>query len=279
MLAAGIDLTRRPGTVLLVEDTGRVVSRRAAASSGAATLPRTAAGSIAGMVYAVPEDVPVPRGPRGGPPVRSVSPGAAFVTAETWLGAAAGARNAVCLHVGHHVFAGLLIDGRVWEGAHGRAGAAAWLALNPVERQDYRRVGSLAAEVGEEGIAHRLSWRIQAGDESRVLQRAGSLEAITAAHVFDGAREGDGVAISVVRDTARYLAMAIASLAATIDPEVVVIGGSIAAAADLLLEPVRHETARRLPPAMSAALRIESSALGDDAVALGAARLAMEAAD
>jgi hypothetical protein len=72
--------------------------------------------------------------------------------------------HAVCLHIGDEVFAGLLLDGRPWSGAHGRAGAAAWLALNPVERQDYRKLGSLAAEVSAKGIARRLSWRVQAGD-------------------------------------------------------------------------------------------------------------------
>ena len=85
--------------------------------------------------------------------------------------------------------------------------------MNPVERQDYRRFGSLAAEVSSKGIARRLSWRIQAGDHSAVLERAGDLEAITSAHVFEGARGGDGVSISVVRDTAKYIGMAIANLA------------------------------------------------------------------
>jgi glucokinase len=205
------------------------------------------------------------------------TPGAAAVAAEHWIGAARGMQHAVCLHIGDEVFAGLLLDGRPWAGAHNRAGAAAWLALNPVERQDYRRLGSLAAEVSSRGIAHRLSWRIQAGDRSRVLDAAGgSLDNITGALVFDGARGGDGVAISVVRDTAKYIGMAVATLAATIDPQVVIVSGSVAAA-DLMLEPVRQECARRLPPDASGELRIEFSTLGADAIAIGAARLAMTA--
>jgi glucokinase len=69
--------------------------------------------------------------------------------------------------------------------------------------------------------------------------------------------------------------MAMANLAVTLDPEVIVLAGSVAAAGDLLLEPVRQECARRLPPGMAAQLRIEISPLGDDGVAIGAARLAM----
>ena len=203
--------------------------------------------------------------------------GAAAVAAEQWIGAAKGAQHAVCLHVGDEVFAGLLLDGKPWAGAHNRAGAAAWLALNPVERQDYRRLGSLAAEISSKGIARRLSWRIQAGDRSRVLDAAGgSLDAITGAMVFDGARGGDGVAISVIRDTAKYIGMAAATLAAAIDPEIIVISGTVAAA-DLMLEAVRQECARRLPPDAMHDLRVEFSSLGSDAIAIGAARLALAA--
>ena len=82
------------------------------------------------------------------------------------------------------------------------------------------------------------------------------------------------MSISVVRDTAKYIGMAAANLASAIDPDVVVLGGEIAAAGDLLLEPVRQECARRLPPGMAEQVRFEISTLGDDGVAIGAARLA-----
>jgi predicted NBD/HSP70 family sugar kinase len=202
------------------------------------------------------------------------TPGAAAIVAEAWVGAARGCRHAVVLKIGERVFAGILLDGRFWAGAHGLAGSAAWLALNPVERQDYRKFGSLAAEVSNKGIARRLSWRIQAGDSSAVLERAGDLESITASHVFDGARSGDGVSISVVRDTAKYIGMAVANLASCLDPEIVVLSGDVAAAGDLLLEPVRQECARRLPPGMVDQVRVEISPLAEDGVAIGAARLA-----
>jgi glucokinase len=208
------------------------------------------------------------------PPALS-EPGTAAVMAEVWVGAAKGATNAICLEIGDRVTAGILLDGRPWLGAHGKAGSAAWLALNPVERQDYRKFGSLAAEVSSKGIARRLSWRIQAGDHSAVLERAGDLESITAAHVFEGARTGDGVSISVIRDTAKYIGMAVANLVVSIDPDVIVISGSAAAAGDLMLEPVRQECLRRLPPGLGEQIRIEMSTLGEEGVAIGAARLAL----
>jgi glucokinase len=95
--------------------------------------------------------------------------------------------------------------------------------------------------------------------------------------VLDAARQRDGVSISVVRDTAKYLGMAAANLVVVADPEMLVLGGIMGSAGDLLLEPLRIEIGRRLPRAMMDALRIVPSALGDEAPAVGAARLAAAA--
>ena len=277
MLSLGLDLSERPARAVVVDEQGTVVARGSADSADDAVRAVSAghAPDVAGVAV---QDAGRKVAVAGVKKVARCAPGAAAVAVEAWLGAAKDFRHVVCLHVGDEVYAGLILDGQPWAGAHQRAGAAAWLALNPVERQDYRRLGSLAAEISYAGIARRLSWRIQAGDDSRVLEDAGgSLEAITGRLVFDGARGGDGVAVSVVRDTAKYIGMAVATFAAIIDPEIVIVSGSVASA-DLMLEPVRQECARRLPPDALNDLRIEFSTLGPDAVAIGAARLAMNGA-
>jgi glucokinase len=159
-------------------------------------------------------------------------------------------------------------------GARGRAGSAAWLALNPVEREDYRKIGCVEAEVAAPGIVRRLIWRIKAGDRSRVSDAVdGDFAAVSVTHVLEAARGGDGVSISVMRDTAKYLGMAAANLVVVADPEILVLGGIMASASDLLLDPVRTELARRLPPAMMQALAVRTALLGADAPAMGAARL------
>ena len=70
------------------------------------------------------------------------------------------------------VSAGVIPNGALLSGAHGVASSVAWLALNPVERDDYRRLGCLEAEGGSAGIVRRLILRIKSGDESRVLEGA-----------------------------------------------------------------------------------------------------------
>jgi glucokinase len=206
------------------------------------------------------------------------SPGHAAAVAEAWIGAARGASNVVFFAVGGHAIAGVVLNGEPMIGAGRRAASIAWLALNPVEREDYRKVGCLEAEVAAAGIVRRLIWRIKAGDWSRVPDMAGGdLSAVTVDHVLSAAREGDGVSVSVMRDTAKYLGMAAANLVLVTDPEMLVLGGIMATSSDLLSEPVSTELARRLPRQMMDGLTIVSATLGEDASAIGAARLAMVA--
>lgn len=209
-------------------------------------------------------------------PILTTTIGNATVIAEVWGGAARGARHAVAFSVARRVSAGVIIDGVLLSGAHGLASSVGWLALNPVEREDYRRLGCLEAEGGAAGIVRRLVWRIKSGDHSRVLDMAGGdFAAIQLDDVLTAARNGDGVSISVIRDTVKYLAMAVSNIAVVVDPEVIVLGGIIQSAGDLLLEPIRQECARRMPQAMLDRVRIELTAFGEDTAAIGAARFAM----
>jgi glucokinase len=204
--------------------------------------------------------------------VCAIAAGDAAAVAEQHCGAAVGATQIVAFSIAEHVTAGVLLHGQPWRGAHGLASTIGWMALNPVEREDYRRHGSLEAEVASAGIVKRFVWRIKSGDRSRVAELVnGDVAKITAADVLQGARSGDGVSISVVRDTAKYIGMAVANLVTMFDPEIVVLGGMIASSGDVMLEAIRTETTRRLLPQQAGQVRVILSTLGDDAVAIGAA--------
>lgn len=288
---AGVDLSSAVVRGVLADAEGHVLAR-AASDDGAisiaeqagtvlAELAEAADGQLrgAGIATALPCDeldaelqaAMAPSLPRGILPV-VMSAGGALALAEAWTGAAAGVSDVVAFAIGEHVTAGLVSGGRPWRGARGLAGSVGWLALNPVEREDYRRYGGLEAEVSAAGIVRRLVWRVKSGDHSAVVdQVGGDLTRLTAEDVLQGARLGDGVCISVVRDTARYAGMAVANLVAVADPLMVVLGGILAASSDVMLDAVRHETLRRLGPAQGNGLSIVVSTLGADAVALGAA--------
>jgi len=292
----GLELEDDRATAVALDETGRIVGRAQVASkdlgSAASSALDGASAAIGGGHMPIGVAAVNPESPEVQAALRAlarrvagrfvdegaVHSGAAAAVAEEWIGAARGARDVVLFAVGEHTTAGVVRDGSLVTGAHRRAASVGWLALNPVEREDYRKTGCLEAEVSAAGIVRRIVWRIKAGDHSRVQDRvAGDLGSITVAYVLEAARQGDGVAISVIRDTAKYAGMAAANLVVVIDPAVLVLGGIIASAADLVLELVRTEIARRLSPAMMQALTIVPAALGGDAAAIGAAKLAASA--
>ena len=139
MLALGIDFADAVTIGVAVDDAGKVLrqGRGTGSPSGIRTLlDELAAGHKPDAVGVAADSAGAGTAAVDGwPPPRVCTPGAAAVVAESWVGAARGARHVVCLLVGNRVTAGLLLNGEPWLGAHGAAGAAAWFALNPVERQ------------------------------------------------------------------------------------------------------------------------------------------------
>jgi glucokinase len=292
-MTAGIDLTDGTVRAVAVDGDGRVLARsqQPAEERDAAAGVKEALNAFRAVGNGGPSIVGVAT-PNPGellPPAvtalladeipgafMTIGAGAAGALAEAWCGAAVGCENLVVFGVGRHVTAGLIVRGTLLGGAHDLAGSVGWLAMNPVERDDYRRLGGLEAEIGAAGIVRRLVWRIKSGDRSAVSdQVSGDLTRITTDMVFDAARAGDGVCVSVVRDTIKYAGMAIANLAAVVDPECIVIGGTIAAGGAVALEAIRAESRRRMRAQQADALRIVLSTLGADAVSIGAARAAL----
>jgi glucokinase len=296
----GLELQDHGVVAVAIDETGRVLGRGAAAASSGdlrgASL--TAAGqAAAGLPAPVASLGVAAHNPdsaechiilqvlaerlQAGRPAHKESAstsGTAAAVGEAWVGAGRDARDVVFFAVAEHTEAGIVRDGAPVLGATRGAAAIGWLALNPVEREDYRKMGCLEAEVAASGIVRRLIWRIKAGDRSRVQGRVdGDLSSISVEHVLQAAREGDGVSISVLRDTAKYLGMAAANLVVIADPAVLVLGGIMASAADLLFEPVRVEIGRRVPASRMQALTIAPATLGVEAAAIGAARLATAA--
>ena len=287
----GVELMDAAAVAVAVDEDGRVTARAevsdrdvAKAASAAGAQVSASGNSSVGVASVSPESPSsidaIKALTKRFPAINAIAmaSGTAAAAAEAWVGAGKGAPGLVYFAVSEHATAGILRNGAPVTGSNGRAASAAWLALNPVEREDYRKIGCLEAEVAGSGIVRRLIWRINAGDRSQVSDVVkGDLGAVLAEHVLDAARSGDGVAISVVRDTAKYLGMAAANLVAIADPDVLVLGGIMASAADLLLEPVRSELTRRLPSAMVQALAVRPALLGADAPAIGAAHLARSA--
>ncbi|MCK7483593.1 MAG: ROK family protein [Candidatus Moduliflexus flocculans] len=107
----------------------------------------------------------------------------------------------------------------------------------------------------------------------------GRVEDVTAEVVAAAARAGDALALEIVAEAVAYLGMGIANIVSLLNPEIVVVGGGLFHAADVLLEPVRREVGRWAQPLAARAVRIELSGLGEDAGLYGCGKLAWETVD
>jgi glucokinase len=182
-----------------------------------------------------------------------------YVLGESWLGAARGVRDVVFVAIGTGIGVGILANGVVVRGAHGIAGAAGWFALTPEWKDIYARIGCWESESAGPAVARNAG--------------AAAAQAVVAA-----ARAGDAVARDVLHRAADYTAMGIANLISALNPEVVVLGGGLMiGAADLLLDRIRSEVPRWAQPIAASQCRIVITQLGDTAGLLGAARLAFMA--
>lgn len=190
-------------------------------------------------------------------PVVIDSDRAGYVLGEVWLGAARGLKDVVFVAVGTGIGAGILSNGKVIRGAHGIAGAAGWMALSPEWKDIYAQTGCWEAESAGPAVAR--------------IGGAANAQGVVAA-----ARSGDVSARGVLDHAARFIGLGVANLISILNPEAVVLGGGlIQGAGDLMMGTIRAAAARWAQPVAARRCRIEITQLGENAGLLGAARLAL----
>jgi predicted NBD/HSP70 family sugar kinase len=199
------------------------------------------------------------------------------VLGERWRGAARGIDDAVLVNVGIGIAAGILIGGSLHRGSTGAAGEIGYLPL--VEDWATSRPpggwGALEYEAGGAAYA-RLARAAAEGSDGAVLRALadGNPENLDARAVFAAAHDGDPASKVIVDRLVALLARAVASIALVLDPSTIVVAGGIARAGADLLNPLTQRVAALVPRPP----RLVLTALGDDAVALGAIYIAHEAA-
>ena len=193
---------------------------------------------------------------------------------EHWVGAAKGAKNAVCFTIGTGIGGGVVMDGKLVHGASDVAGEIGHITIEVNGRRcGCGNDGCLEAYASGPAIARRACEAIDAGAVSEISTMAcNDPSAITAQTVFEAAARGDALADELVRDTARYLGVGIANMLNILNPEVVVICGGVTQAGDHLFVPLRREVSRRAFKPAVEACRIVPGALPGTAGVVGAAR-------
>lgn len=187
----------------------------------------------------------------------------AAAAGEHWLGSAAGAENAIMITLGTGVGGGIIIGGKVHFGADGTAGEIGHLCVEPEGHP---------CGCGSRGCLEQYASGtavVRQANESGVF-------ASTAKDVYDLADRGDLAAGRVFLEMGRYLGIAIGGLLNVLDPDVVVIGGGVAAAWDRFYPAMRAEATARAFPEPAERAKIARASLGDDPGVLGAAKITFE---
>ncbi len=152
---------------------------------------------------------------------------------EMWLGAGKGQENMIMVTLGTGVGGGIIVEGKPLVGAHGAGGEIGHICMN-YEETDHcgcGNTGCLEQYASATGIV-RLAEKRLAQDERETVLRE---EPISSKSVFDALKAGDEVAADIVEEFSRYLGYGLANLAAVTDPSVIVIGGGVSNAGDILL--------------------------------------------
>lgn len=190
---------------------------------------------------------------------------------EIWMGAAKGCRSAVMVTLGTGVGGGVVADGKLIEGAHGAGGEIGHITVNPQEPAQCGcgKHGCLEQYSSATGVVRCMNKLLEQNPDVPCTLRGRDF---AAKDVFDAARSGDKLAQQEVEDMTLTLALALGNIAAITDPEMFLVGGGVARAGDVLLEPLsRHYQANAFLSCRNTPIRLAS--LGNDAGIYGAVRL------
>jgi len=207
------------------------------------------------------------RAATGGLPVELIGDGVAITAAEHWQGAARGHDNALCMVVSTGVGGGLVLNGRLHPGPTGNAG----------------HIGHISVELdgdpcacGSRGCVERIA------SGPNIARRAladgwrpGPDGDTSAAAVAEAARAGDPVAVASFARAAQALAAGIAATATLVEIDVVVIGGGVGKAGDVLFTPLRAALKTYATLSFVQHLEIVPAQMGTDAGLVGAAAAAL----
>ena len=180
---------------------------------------------------------------------------------ENWMGVSRGVDDSICVTLGTGVGGGLIINGRPFRGKDGTAGEVGHIC---VESE------GVPCGCGGRGCVEQYA---SATAVVRIARESG-LDVDSALSVYELATGGNEVAAGVFQSMGSYLGIGLASLVNVLNPEMIVIGGGVAAAWDCFIDVVRKEVDGRSFREPAERVKIVRAELGDDAGILGAARSA-----
>ena len=161
---------------------------------------------------------------------------------EMWKGGGAGYKNLIMVTLGTGVGGGIIVDGKVVAGFDGAGGEIGHITVNAHEKEQCNcgQYGCLEQYASATGVVRVAKRTLEKTSEDTALRNHADL---TAKDVFDEAKAGDKVALEVVDEVCGILGAALSNIACVVNPEVIVIGGGVSKAGDILTDAVKKHFA------------------------------------
>lgn len=157
---------------------------------------------------------------------------------EMWQGGGKGCSNAVMVTLGTGVGGGIIVDGKIVVGTSGFGGEIGHMKMDFHETEfcGCGKKGCLEQYASATGITRLANMRLAKDEKPSTLRNVAEM---SAKEVFDAVKAGDEVAIEIATEFGKYLGHALANLAAACDPAVIVIGGGVSKAGEVLLDYIK----------------------------------------
>ncbi len=208
-------------------------------------------------------------------PVRAGNDANVAALGEFWKGGGKGCNNMVLVTLGTGVGGGIVIEGHLLHGAHGSGAELGHMVINREETEPCNcgKCGCVEQYCSATGIVRLANRAMAASAEASSLRQ---IQPLTCKDVFDCGKAGDALALQVLDQFYRYMGEFLANVCDVVNPEIVVLGGGVSKAGQVLLDGIRPYYDKDVFHAARGA-EFALAALGNDAGAYGAFKLILDA--
>ena len=209
-----------------------------------------------------------------GLPVKAGNDANMAALGEAWKGGAVGCGNMVLATFGTGVGGGIVVNGQPTNGIHGAAGEIGHITVNRDETEPCTcgKYGCAEQYCSATGIVRLAKKRLALDDQASILR---NIAPLTCKDVFDAGNQKDALALEVLEQVYAYMGQFLASVCCVTDPEVVVLGGGVSKAGQVLLDGAKRYFDKYIFHA-SKGIRFALASLGNDAGAYGAFKLVLD---
>lgn len=193
---------------------------------------------------------------------------------EMWQGAGKGSEDMVMVTLGTGVGGGIIVDGKVIAGANGAGGEIGHITVNDdeIEACNCGQYGCLEQYTSATGIVRMAKRKLAKTDEETSLR---AVDELSAKIIFDEAKKGDKIAGELVEELGKILGSTLSNIAAVTNPEVIVIGGGVSKAGQILIDTIHKHFIESVFHACKDT-RFVLAGLGNDAGMYGCVKMLLD---